>query len=165
MEALRADGQSLIGTVGTIVRMVAGNALMIGIVLGLLANFTGFRPPALVNDAIDLIVQAALPAALFGLGGVLTRYTVSDKIPQAMMIAVLSLVVHPAITWTLATQVFALDLSMVRSSVVTASMAPGINAYIFATMYGRATGVNSSAVLLCTLLSVFSVPLWLLLIG
>lgn len=165
MEALRADGQTLWGTAQTVIRMVARNALMIGIALGFLANFTGFRPPELINDALDLMVRAALPAALFGLGGVLTRYTISDKIPQVAMIATLSLFVHPAITFGLGTMVFDLPLGMTRSAVLTAAMAPGVNAYIFATMYNRGTDVNSSVVLFCTMASVLSVPIWLSIVG
>lgn len=165
MEALRADGRGIAATTQTIFKMVVKNPLMLAIFAGFCANAIDFRPPVFAQDALNMIMRAALPTALFAVGGVLTRYTISDKIPQALMIGVLSLFVHPAITWALATQVFALEIGMVRSSVLTAAMAPGINAYIFASMYNRATGVNSSVVLLCTIVSVLTVPLWLTLIG
>ena len=48
-----------------------------------------------------------------------------------------------------------------RSSVVTAAMAPGANAYLFAAMYGRATRVAASSVLLGTSLSVLTAAGWL----
>ena len=44
---------------------------------------------------------------------------------------------------------------------VTAAMAPGINAYVFANMYGRAKRVAASSVLLATGLSVGTVWVWL----
>jgi len=51
-----------------------------------------------------------------------------------------------------------------RSSVLTAAMAPGVNAYIFANMYGVAKRVTASAVLAATALSVLSVTGWLLIL-
>jgi len=44
-------------------------------------------------------------------------------------------------------------------------MAPGINTYIFADMYGKARRVAASAVLLGTGLSILSVWVWLALLG
>ena len=52
-----------------------------------------------------------------------------------------------------------------RSVVVTAAMAPGANAYLFASMYGRATRVAASAVLLGTALSVLTASMWLALLS
>ncbi|MDA1154925.1 MAG: AEC family transporter, partial [Proteobacteria bacterium] len=44
---------------------------------------------------------------------------------------------------------------------LTAAMAPGVNAYIFANMYGRARRVAASSVLLATGLSILTVWGWL----
>ena len=55
------------------------------------------------------------------------------------------------------------DLSdgALRSAILTAAMAPGINAYVFANMYGKARRVAASSVLMATGLSILSVWLWL----
>ncbi|MGB0498956.1 MAG: AEC family transporter, partial [Rubricella sp.] len=115
--------------------------------------------------AVDMMVRAALPAALFGLGGILTRYALKDDLGETAMVAVLSLVVHPTIAWVLAAQVFALPEEFVRAAVVTAAMAPGVNTYVFANMYDRAKGAAASTVLLATGASVISVSVWLLILG
>jgi len=161
MEVTRADGRSAAATSALVVKSMFKNALMIGIALGFAVNLTGFTPPAPVSSAVDLMVQAALPAAIFGLGGVLTRYRVKDNLSQVAMVGVLSLLIHPAIALTLSWQVFDLPVGMVRAAVLTAARAPGVNTYIFASMYNRATGVNSSAVLVLTLISILSVSFWL----
>jgi len=161
MEVTRADGRSAAATSALVVKSMFKNALMIGIALGFAVNLTGFTPPVPVSSAVDLMVQAALPAAIFGLGGVLTRYRVKDNLSQVAMVGVLSLLIHPAIALTLSWQVFDLPVGMVRAAVLTAAMAPGVNTYIFASMYNRATGVNSSAVLVLTLISILSVSFWL----
>ena len=54
-----------------------------------------------------------------------------------------------------------LGVAGTRSAILTAAMAPGVNAYIFANMYGRARRVAASSVLIATALSVFTVWGWL----
>ena len=77
------------------------------------------------------------------------------------MLGVLSLFVHPALTYGIATLVFDLPDPLLRAAVLTAAMAPGVNTYIFASMYGRAQNVASASVLLLTIFSVASATLWL----
>lgn len=161
MEITRADGRNAAGTARLVVRSMFRNALMIGLALGFAVNFSQLTVPAPLLDAIDMLVRAALPTALFGLGGVLTRYKLRDKLGQVAMIGVLSLFLHPIIVWTLSVEVFALPVEMVRSAVLTAAMAPGANAYIFASMYQRGQDVNSSAVLILTFVSIFTATFWL----
>ena len=54
-----------------------------------------------------------------------------------------------------------LSTSAFRSAVLTAAMAPGINSYVFANLYGRARRVAASAVLIATALSVLTAWIWL----
>ena len=44
---------------------------------------------------------------------------------------------------------------------LTGAMAPGVNAYLFANSYGAAKRVAASSVLLATLISVLTIPVWL----
>ena len=52
-----------------------------------------------------------------------------------------------------------------RSAVVTAAMAPGVNTYVFASLYARGQAQAASAVLLATALSVLTVSAWLAILG
>ena len=161
MEISRADGRGPVDTVRAVARAMFRNALTIALAAGFIVNLSGVALPAPVWAAVDLMVRAALPAALFGLGAVLTRYSLSAQVPQALMISGLSLIVHPSIAWTLSVHVFDLPVEFVRAAVVTAAMAPGINAYVFANMYDRGKGVAASVVLLGTAMSIVSVSGWL----
>ena len=49
------------------------NPFVIGIALGLIVNVTNLPPPAPIMSGIELVANAALPSALFGLGGILFR--------------------------------------------------------------------------------------------
>jgi malonate transporter and related proteins len=108
-----------------------------------------------------MIARAAIPVALFGLGGVLVRYRIEGDIGPVLLVTFGSLILHPVVTWALATQVFDLGADALRSAVVTAAMAPGVNAYMFANMYGVGKRVNASAVLVATALSIVTVWGWL----
>ena len=140
------------------------NALIIAIVLGFAVNISGVTLPAVAEDALGLIVRAGLPAALFALGGVLVQYRPEGDLRTIAFVCSVSLLLHPALVWLLGS-VTALREDLFRSAVLNAAMAPGFNAYIFANLYGRAKRVAASSVLLATGLSLFSVWMWLLLLG
>ena len=161
MEASRSDGRGVAGTVTAVIRAMFKNTLMIGLALGFAVNISGITLPEPVISATEMVARAALPAALFGLGGILTRYSLRASLGEAGMISILSLVVHPSIAFVMATMVFDLPIEFTRSIVVTAAMAPGVNAYVFANMYNRAKGAAASAVLLGTVASIFSASFWI----
>lgn len=165
MEVSRRDGTGALVAIKRVLQNIASNALMIGIALGLAANFSGVRLPEPVFDAVTLLSTAAIPSALFGLGAALTRYRLKDDIRLAIAISVLGLVLHPAIAWALTDLVFGLSVDYVRAAVVVASMPAGLNVYIFAAMYKRAEGVAANIVLLSTGLSIITVSAWLLFLG
>ena len=160
MEVARNRGGRLRDVAATLSRAVFRNALVIGIGLGFLVNLTGLPIPGVVNDALDLLIRAALPAALFGLGGVLVRYRIAGDLRVIGLVCAVSLLLHPAIVWALG-QATGLSTQAFRSAVLTAAMPPGVNAYIFASIYGVAMRVAASAVLIATALSVVTAWGWL----
>ena len=160
MELVRNRGGGLAATLGKVISAMARNALVIGIALGFAVNLTGTALPGVAADALDLVVRAALPAALFGLGGVLVRYRPEGDRRTVFYVCAVSLILHPMIVWGMGTAT-GLDRDAFRSAVMTAAMAPGINTYIFANMYGVARRVAASSVLIGTALSILTVWLWL----
>ncbi len=165
MEALRGDGRTVFATLRAIVKAALSNPLMIGVCLGFAANLTQISLPVVVEDALDMVIASALPAAIFALGGTLTSYRIGDKLPQVALIGALSLFVHPGIAWVIGTQVFDLADAPLRAAVLTAAMAPGVNAYIFAALYNRAVGAASASVLILTPLAILTVPIWIHVLG
>jgi predicted permease len=163
MELARSRGLGLTAVALTrqVARAILTQPLVIGILCGFAVNLSGLALPGIAWSAIDMVIAAALPAALFGLGGVLYRYRPEGDFRAIAILSAVSLVLHPGITWVLATQVFALDDAALRSSVLTAAMAPGVNAYVFANLYGVAKRVAASTVLVATGLSIVSVWAWL----
>ncbi|TFL16688.1 AEC family transporter [Jannaschia formosa] len=161
MEAVRAGGAGLIGGARTVARTMATNSLMIGVALGLAVNLTGLPLPGPAEEAVRLIASAALPAALFGLGGVLVQYRPEGDARGIALCCGIALLLHPAWTWGIG-RLLGLDQGQFRAAVVTAAMAPGVNSYLFAAMHGRAVRISASSVLIGTAASVVTVSGWLL---
>ena len=163
MEWARSRGRGLsgLGLMRQIVRAILSQSLVIGILAGFAVNLAGNPLPDFFWSGVDMVARAAIPVALFGLGGVLVRYRIEGDIGPVLMVTAASLILHPAITWALGTQVFNLGPDALRSAVVTAAMAPGVNAYMFAHMYGVGKRVNASSVLIATAVSILTTWGWL----
>lgn len=163
MELTRSRGQNL--PLHRLTRQIGCSILtqplIIGILTGFAVNLSGLTLPGFAFDGLKMIAGTTIPTALFGLGGVLFRYRPEGDGKAIALVVAASLGVHPIIAWTLGTQVFALDAPALRSAVITAAMAPGVNAYLFAHMYGVAKRVAASAVLIATGLSIGTTWIWL----
>lgn len=165
MEFARADGRGAAETARVAAAAMFRNPISMACAAGLAVNLIGLPLPAAAMQAADMIGRAALPAALFGLGGVLSRYRIRSTLGEALAITALSTLVHPAIAFGLSHHVFALEPTFVRSATVMAAMAPGVNAYMFASMYKRAEGEVASTVIIATAISVVTAAGWLWALG
>ncbi|NJM83350.1 MAG: AEC family transporter [Tabrizicola sp.] len=157
----RGQGMALRALLLQVARAIFSQPLVIGISLGYLVNLTRLPLPAPFWAAIDMMVLAAIPTALFGLGGVLLRYRPEGDRTAIALVCAASLVLHPGVTFLLGRWVFGLGTEALRSAVITAAMAPGVNAYLFANLYGVGKRVAASAVLIATALSIGTVWVWL----
>ncbi|MBO6717230.1 MAG: AEC family transporter [Rhizobiaceae bacterium] len=161
MELMRRDGRPLGETLRVAGRSIVVSPLMIGILAGAIVNLTGHWLPEPAMAAVDMIAQTAIPVALVGIGAAMTRYSLSTNLDEAGMVAVLSLVLHPTITFVLVHHIFVLPPEMQRAAVTLAAMPPGMNIYLFAVMYDRAVNLAASAFLLATVASVFTATFWI----
>jgi len=163
MEFVRSKDVPVSKLVPTVARAMFRNALLVGIALGFAVNLSGMALPGFATEGLELIARAALPAALFALGGVLFRYRPEGDSGPIILICVLTLGVLPMLVWSLGTFT-GLGRDAMRSAVLTASMAPGASAYLFANMYGVARRVVASSVLIGTAVSILTVWGWLTLL-
>ncbi|SHF24383.1 hypothetical protein SAMN05444279_1238 [Ruegeria intermedia] len=164
MEFIRNRGHGGLRMVRSVLSAMFKNALILGIALGFIVNLTGLAIPAVVDEALGLITRAALPGALFALGGVLVMYRPEGDLRTIGYVCCVSLILHPSLVWLFGTAT-ALPQDLFRSGVLNAAMAPGFNAYIFANIYGRAKRVAASSVLIGTAASILTVWMWLTVLG
>lgn len=160
MEIAKSAGDSVAQVALNVGKSMMKNTLFIAILLGLLVNIADVTLPKALQDGTNMVATTALPAALFGMGGVLYQYRPEGDFGAIAWVVGISLLVHPAIVWSLG-QLWDLSVSELRSAVLTSAMAPGINCYIFASIYNRAKRVAASGVLIATALSVLTIWCWL----
>lgn len=161
MEIARSDGQSMAATIKHALSSLIKNPLIIGTLLGAIFNVATIPLPEFATAAINMLAGAGIPAALFGLGITLTQYKLKAELSEAMMVACITLFLFPAIALFLSHYVFGLDKTLVQATVILAAMPPGLNIYIFASMYKRAEALAASTIILATVISIFTISGWI----
>lgn len=165
MELLRRDGAPLHKTLGVALLRIIANPLLWGIALGAVANLMQIKLIEPAEAFITMMAAAVTPAALFGLGGALNDYKLSENWGQSLTMSLLKLIVQPAIAWVIMVPILNIDHDLARYGVLLAAMPAGINVYVFATYYNRSVSVAANSILISTVLSVLTVTGWLYLLG
>ena len=137
------------------------NPLIIAILVGSAWGALGWRLPAPVDTFTRLLAGAAAPAALFALGATLAAFRIAGDLRDVAVIVVLKLVVHPALVWLLATQLFHLGPTETAVAVVVAALPTGANPFILAQRYDLYVRRAASSVVISTALSVLTAALLL----
>lgn len=165
METVHANGNGIKKIVNSVFKAIFRNTLALGLILGFVFNFTGFGLPEAFSVALEMMARSALPVALFALGGVLYRYEIKSNLPEVGAVAIIKLFIFPILVYLMATYIFDLHTSIRNSAVLIAAMPPGINTYIFASMYNKAQQTAATSIVICTGLSIFTITAWLTFLG
>lgn len=165
LEAGRAIGPSpwqvVVQVAGTLVR----NPLLAAPFLGIAVSLLGFRLPKSIGNLFDLLAASAGPAALFALGLSLVGRTLRGNIGEVGWLAVLKLVVHPAITYVLVTRVFVMDPVWAKAAILLAAMPAGALVFVIAQQYDVYVQRASAAIIVTTVISVATISLLLVWLG
>jgi malonate transporter len=129
------------------------NPVIIGIALGVVYGQIGVPLPAAIDASLEMVARSAIPAALFVLGGMLTRYAIRRSVGAASITSFFKLVIHPALVFVLTQYVFGLEPLWVTAATLLAGMPTGVYSSILANRYRAAPGAASSTVVLSTGLS------------
>ncbi len=165
MEFMRRDGQSLGRTAIVALRRVGSNPLIWGIAAGMIGYFSGLQLIEPAEAFFLMMMQAVVPVALFGIGGALNEYRLSDSWQQAVVASVLKLILHPLIAYVLMVPVLGVPIEIARYGILLSAMPPGVNIYVFATYYNRGVNVAANTILIATLSSAVTVSVWLYILG
>lgn len=149
----------------TIAKGLAGNPILIGLVLGLAWNVLDLPLPQPVADITGFLGQAALPCAVFSMGASLARYRISGAIREALAGSVLKLIAFPALTYAIATYVFVIDPLWRDIAVIMAALPVGVNVYLFAERYDAGAPAAATSMLISTFLSFGTIGLLLHFLG
>lgn len=161
----RAEGgRSIVQLLGELVLVLAKNPVVMAILAGSAWGATGLGINGIADDVITRLGQAALPAALFALGMSLAAYSLRRELRAAPALTMVKMGLMPLLVWLLVTYVFQLPPVWAGTAVIMAAMPTGMNAYLFASKYETSVASVSSTVVLSTAVSVFLLPLIILLL-
>ncbi len=137
------------------------NNLTLGIILGLSFNLLKFEFSMQFEELMKKGTSWIIPASLFTMGGVLYYYRVisSYKIPFTIIFT--SLLIQPAVVYLLGVYSWDIEMERLRNAMIMAAMAPGLNAYFFANMYGHCKDIVATTILASTVLTIFSSSFWI----
>jgi malonate transporter len=161
MELTRRDGQPLGATLVLAIKRVGSNPLIWGILGGIALSLSGLELAEPVAAFFSMLGQAVVPAALFGIGGALNEFKLSDNWKQALVASLIKLIIHPMIGYALMIWVFQVPMDIARYGILLSSMPAGINIYVFATYYDRGVSVAANTILISTVLSAVTIAGWL----
>jgi len=131
--------------------------VVIGCALGLLLAASGWDPPPLLLEPVELLAALAVPAALLAYGMSLhgaPRPAAGELAGQVWLAVALKNVVMPGIAYALGRWGAGLDGVALLAVTVTSALPTAQNVFVYATSYGRGTLLTRDVILLSTLLSV-----------
>jgi len=146
------------------VRGVATNPIVASIVGGSLFGLSGLPVPALIDQPLGMIAQAAAPLAMIVLGMGLAEYGVREGWRISVAICSVKLLVQPLVVWLLA-RLLGLPPMETQVVVLLASLAVGANVYLMARHFKLLEGPVAGSLILSTMLSAVTTPLVLALMG
>ena len=149
--------------VGAVGMELVRNPIIMGLLLGLVANLSGVTLPGGLDRTVELLGSSAVPCALFAMGASLASYPLVGDVAPAVALSTVKLFLHPLIVWILAVPVFGLKGIWVPVAVTMAAMPTGVNAYLFGARYHAAQGVAARTILLGTVVGVATISVVLLL--
>lgn len=144
--------------VKVVLRGLLRNPMVMGMALGLGYSLTGLPLPAPVARSLMILGEAATPAALFVIGAGLGLQARPD-IMNALGLALVKLVAHPALAAFLAFMVFRVEGMAAAIMVTVAAMPTASNLFIVASHYDAYAERVSEVIFVSTILSVLSLTL------
>ncbi|MFK7860325.1 MAG: AEC family transporter [Granulosicoccus sp.] len=152
---------SVMKLVGGIVYKIFSHPFILATLAGIVAALFEFSPPTPVQSLLDSLSNAAAPCALFVMG-VTTALRPLKRVPLELTYLVpIKLLVHPALMYLLLAQIPGLDPVWLHAAVLLAALPSATNVFVIAQHYGVWEERASSAVVISTGLSIFSVTTYL----
>jgi malonate transporter and related proteins len=144
-----------------IFRKLARHPIILAIIAGWMVRMSGLGLPGPVWTMLEMLGSAAVPGALIATGVALHRYGLTAGWKMPTLIAVLKLVVHPAIVYVLVFHVLTMPPLWGATAVLLAACPTGINAYLLAQNYREGVALASGSVFLTTVLALATTVFWL----
>jgi hypothetical protein len=137
------------------------NPIIIGIAAGIVWRLLGLPLGGPAGTVLTKLAGVAGTLSLFTVGMTLRRYGISGNVRPAVAIAILKLIVMPAIVFALLATVIPLPPVWARALVIGAACPTGVNAWLAAAHFRTGEAIASNAITISTAAAVVTVAAWL----
>lgn len=149
------DGRVSLGILRTVFVGLLKNPMIMAMVAGLIWSSTGWTMPTPVDEFTALLGAAATPCALFVIGASLAGKS-AERLSVAGWLSFCKLVLHPAAVAVSALWIFGIEPYAAGVMIAAAALPVAGNVYIVAQSYGAAAQRASAAILVSTVISIFT---------
>lgn len=150
--------------VGTMLKSLARNPILLGVLAGLAVALTSFSLPGFLDRAVGLVSAAAAPAALFFIGASLVGTRLGEIGPDLPLVAGAKLLLHPACV-ALFTLLIPMASPALRDAAILYAAAPMLSIFpVLALRFGQER-LASVILLVTTLASFFSMSALIAVVG
>jgi len=166
--AIAAKAKSTYGTKKfnylNFIKQTVNNPLIISILSGLIVNILGITLPDFLQDSLALVSKPAITLALFILGGSLAFYQVRQELTFISIACFSKLILLPTLVFLISQYTFNLEPFVVTVLVILSACPTGVNAYLIAATHQQHQQTVAGTIVLSTLISLITIPLWLMFI-
>jgi malonate transporter len=161
----RAGGARLAETLRSTLRNTLVHPVVLPVLAGMVWNATGLGLPPVVDEVLELLGSAVVPLCVVLIGMSLAYYGVRGGVRQATVLALVKLLLLPALVLAVAYGAFGLRGLPLEVIVMMAALPVGSNALIFAQRYNALEAETTATIVFSTLGFAITAPLWLALLA
>ena len=148
-----------------IARQTLIHPVVLPVMAGLAWHLTGWTLHPVADSVLQTLGQAGVPLCLVLIGASLVQHGLGARPGRLVGLALLKLVLLPALVGASGHWIFGLDGLPLAVLVMAAALPIGSNALLFAQRYRTLEGEASAMIIISTLGFALTAPLWLALVG
>jgi len=167
MALAKPQRMSIAATAVEVVKRIVTHPLVIATGFGVVSAALHFEPPLALERLLQFLQNAAAPCALFALGVTVALRPLKKMPWEVPFLTVVKLIVHPVLIFLLISLFGPFERSWIDTALLMAALPPALNVFVFARQYDSWVEQASSAVLVGTLVSVFTLTsvMWMVKTG
>ncbi len=165
MGQLALSGELSVGSVKRVFVRLIKNPMLISCLLGVTGALIGIGPiPHWIDQTLAILGNVGSGVALMALGASLVLEDLVSSVRQVWSDLIVRLILSPLMT-LLAFQLFPVDPMLAKTSVLVAAMPAAVNNFVLAKGMGMDGEYAGNVVVTSTVCSVFTITIWLYLMG
>ncbi len=164
--ALGGRGEMRLGeTARYVLKRIVTHPFNIATAIAVTAAFFHIAPPDPIDTMLVFLKNSAAPCALFTMGVTVALRPLRRVPLEIPFLLVIKLVLHPLLVWVILSWIGNFEREWMFTAIMMAALPPALNVFVLANQYRVYVEQASTAILLGTLASVFTVTSLLLAIA